>query len=139
MLFSNLSLSFDTHNLKSKKIYPFTLFMSYSTNQLTTNIFLISPIFKPDLLFSSHIDPHYSSCRSCGPEPSKQEPELHDFGLSGAVPQYGPGFMKGAGTLLHVLHVCYSFRQKCSKLGTHTTQGLKNNFYLRCFSISVSL
>jgi hypothetical protein len=43
---------------------------------------------------------------------------------------------KGAGTLLHVLHVCYSFRQKCSKLGTHTTQGLKNNFYFRCFSIS---
>jgi hypothetical protein len=43
---------------------------------------------------------------------------------------------KGAGTLLHVLQVCYSFRQKCSKLGTHTTQGLKNNFYLRCFSIS---
>jgi hypothetical protein len=43
---------------------------------------------------------------------------------------------KGAGTLLHVLHVCYSFHQKCSKLGTHTTQGLKNNFYLRCFSIS---
>jgi hypothetical protein len=35
---------------------------------------------------------------------------------------------KGAGTLLHVLHVCYSFRQKCSKLGTHTTQGLKDNF-----------
>jgi hypothetical protein len=27
---------------------------------------------------------------------------------------------KGAGTLLHVLHVCYSFRQKCSKLGTYT-------------------
>jgi hypothetical protein len=43
---------------------------------------------------------------------------------------------KGAGILLNVLHVCYSFRQKCSKLGTHTTQGLKNNFYLRCFSIS---
>jgi hypothetical protein len=42
---------------------------------------------------------------------------------------------KGAGTLLHVLHVCYSFRQKCSKLGTHTTHGLKNNFYLRCFAI----
>jgi hypothetical protein len=35
-----------------------------------------------------------------------------------------------------VLHVCYSFRQKCRKLGTHTTQGLKNNFYLSCFSIS---
>jgi hypothetical protein len=45
-------------------------------------------------------------------------------------------FEKGAGTLLHVLHVCYSFRQKCSKHGTHTTQCLKNNFYLRCFSIS---
>jgi hypothetical protein len=45
-------------------------------------------------------------------------------------------YHKGAGTLLHVLHVCYSFRQKCSKLGTHTTQGLKNDFYLRCFSIS---
>jgi hypothetical protein len=43
---------------------------------------------------------------------------------------------KGAGTLLHVLHVCYSFCQKCSKPGTHTTQGLKNNFYLKCFSIS---
>jgi hypothetical protein len=42
--------------------------------------------------------------------------------------------LKGAGTLLHVLHVCYSFRQKCSKLGTHTTHGLKNNFYLRCFT-----
>jgi hypothetical protein len=43
---------------------------------------------------------------------------------------------KGAGTLLHVLHVCYSFRQKCSKVGTHATQDLKNNFYFRGFSIS---
>jgi hypothetical protein len=42
-------------------------------------------------------------------------------------------FRKGAGTLLHVLHVCYSFGQKCSKLGTNTTQGLRNNFDLRGF------
>jgi hypothetical protein len=31
--------------------------------------------------------------------------------------------MKGAGTLLHMLHVCYSFHQKCSKLDTFTDQG----------------
>jgi hypothetical protein len=37
---------------------------------------------------------------------------------------YFQNFEKGAGTLLHVLHVCHSFRQKCSKIGTHTTQGL---------------
>jgi hypothetical protein len=42
--------------------------------------------------------------------------------------------VKGAGTLLHVLHECYCFRQKCSKLSTYTTQGLKNNFNLRGFS-----
>jgi hypothetical protein len=30
---------------------------------------------------------------------------------------------KGAGTLLHMLHVCYSFHQKCSKLDTFTDQG----------------
>jgi hypothetical protein len=30
---------------------------------------------------------------------------------------------KGAGTLLHMLHVCYSFPQKCSKLDTFTDQG----------------
>jgi hypothetical protein len=30
---------------------------------------------------------------------------------------------KGAGTLLHVLHICYSFHQKCSRLDTFTDQG----------------
>jgi hypothetical protein len=32
-------------------------------------------------------------------------------------------FYKGAVTLLHMLHVCYSFHQKCSKLDTFTDQG----------------
>jgi hypothetical protein len=31
--------------------------------------------------------------------------------------------LKGTGTLLHVLHVCYSFHQKCSKLHTFIDQG----------------
>jgi hypothetical protein len=44
--------------------------------------------------------------------------------------------IKGVGTLLHVLYVCYSFHQKSSKHGTYTTQGLKNNFYFRSFSTS---
>jgi hypothetical protein len=43
---------------------------------------------------------------------------------------------KGDGTSVAVLHLYDSFHQKCSKLGTYTTQGLKNNFYFRGFSIS---
>jgi hypothetical protein len=47
-------------------------------------------------------------------------------------------FSKGDGTSVAVLHlpVYDSFHQKCSKLGTYTTQDLKNNFYFRGFSIS---
>jgi hypothetical protein len=37
--------------------------------------------------------------------------------------RYSATFQKGAGTLLHMLHVCYSFHQKCSKLDTFTDQG----------------
>jgi hypothetical protein len=44
--------------------------------------------------------------------------------------------LKGDGTSVAVLHLYDSFHQKCSKLGTYTTQDLKNNFYLRGFSIS---
>jgi hypothetical protein len=33
---------------------------------------------------------------------------------------------KGDGTSVAVLHLYDSFHQKCSKLGTYTTQGLKN-------------
>jgi hypothetical protein len=43
---------------------------------------------------------------------------------------------KGNGTSVAVLHLYDSFHQKCSKFGTYTTQGLKNNFYFRGFSIS---
>jgi hypothetical protein len=43
---------------------------------------------------------------------------------------------KGDGTSVAVLHLYDSFHQKCSKLGTYTTQDLKNNFYFRGFSIS---
>jgi hypothetical protein len=32
---------------------------------------------------------------------------------------------KGMGTLLKILHLSYSFGQKCSKLGTFTVKGLK--------------
>jgi hypothetical protein len=32
---------------------------------------------------------------------------------------------KGMGTLLKILHLSYSFGQKCSKLGTFTAKGLK--------------
>jgi hypothetical protein len=34
-------------------------------------------------------------------------------------------FEKGMGTLLKILHLSYSFGQKCSKLGTFTVKGLK--------------
>jgi hypothetical protein len=43
---------------------------------------------------------------------------------------------KGNGTSVAVLHLYDSFHQKCSKLGTYTTQDLKNNFYFRGFSTS---
>jgi hypothetical protein len=42
---------------------------------------------------------------------------------------------KGNGTSVAVLHLYDSLHQKCSKLGTYTTQGLKNNFYFRGFSL----
>jgi hypothetical protein len=44
--------------------------------------------------------------------------------------------LKGNRTSVAVLHLYDSFHQKFSKLGTYTTQGLKNNFYFRGFSIS---
>jgi hypothetical protein len=47
-----------------------------------------------------------------------------------------PFKLKGNGTSVAVLHLYDSFHQKCSKLGTYTTQDLKNNFYFRGFSIS---
>jgi hypothetical protein len=34
-------------------------------------------------------------------------------------------YIKGMGTLLKILHLSYSFGQKCSKLGTFTVKGLK--------------
>jgi hypothetical protein len=43
--------------------------------------------------------------------------------------------VKGVCTSVDVLHLYDSFRQKCSKLGTYTTQDLKYNFYFRGFSI----
>jgi hypothetical protein len=42
--------------------------------------------------------------------------------------------LKGNGTSVAALHLYDSFHQKCSKLGTYTTQGLMNNFYFRGFS-----
>jgi hypothetical protein len=33
---------------------------------------------------------------------------------------------KGVGTLVDILQLSYSFHQKCSKLGTATTEDLKN-------------
>jgi hypothetical protein len=35
--------------------------------------------------------------------------------------------MKGTGTSLRELHVCYSLNQKCNKLDTFTVQGTKIN------------
>jgi hypothetical protein len=45
--------------------------------------------------------------------------------------------LKGVGTSVAVLQVSYSYCQKCSKVGTYTTDGIKNNFYYRGFSISL--
>jgi hypothetical protein len=46
---------------------------------------------------------------------------------------------KGMGTLLKILHLSYSFGQKCSKLGTFTVKGLKiqkrEEIFLFCFQL----